>query len=257
MSASAIYDNVLTHNRYAVRAHSFRYRVSSLLLDLDELDELSARLRLFSRNRANLFSFYDTDHGPGDGRELRAWLAALLAEHGIDDASGPVRVLCFPRLLGYVFNPLSAWFCHRSDGELRAVVCEVHNTFGERHSYVLSPPVAPGEAGGADIEVCREKTFYVSPFFAVAGDYRFRIQAPGVRQQVEIEHRVGGELMLRARLAGERIPLTDRALLGRFFRMPLMTFKVIAAIHWQALRLWLKGVGLHGRLRPPNQERSR
>ncbi len=204
--------------------------VFSLLLDLDEIDTLN--LRLFARNRPAVASFLDRDHG--DGGDARAWVRARLAEAGID-ADGPIRVLCYPRLLGYVFNPLSVWFCYAADETLAATIYEVHNTFGERHAYVL-------QAGAA--QEC-DKDFYVSPFLSADCRYDFRTVPPGDDVTIAIRESEGGAPVLNAAFRGRRRPLTDASLLSTLLRHPLMTLKVFAAIHYEAFRLWLKRVPLH------------
>jgi DUF1365 family protein len=235
MGKSAIYEGWVMHRRLTPRHHRFKYRVFSLLLDLDALPGLG--LRFFKHNRGGLFSFHDCDHG--DGRDLRAWLDGLLARQGIV-ADGARRVLCYPRILGYVFNPLSVWFCHGKDGTLKAVVYEVHNTYDERHAYVL--PV------GADDRVVRHgcaKAFYVSPFLSRDCRYQFRIRPPGEDVAVAINEEEAGRPILNASFAGERRGLTDGMLLKMLLRYPLMTVKVVAAIHYEAVRLMLKGIRRH------------
>lgn len=211
-----------------------------MLLDLDELPRLDRALKLFGWNRPGLFSFQDRDHG--DGRPLRAWLDDLLDKAGLT-ADGPRRVLCYPRILGYVFNPLSVWFCHGADGALKAVIYEVHNTYGERHCYVL----AAEDATDAQSQHCA-KDFYVSPFLSRDCRYHFRIQPPGGKVAIAIEEEEAGEPVLNASFAGARRPLSDRTLAAMLFAYPLMTVKVIAAIHYEAVRLMLKGVRRHPHL---------
>jgi DUF1365 family protein len=234
---SALYDGWVMHRRLAPRHHAFRYRVFALLLDLDELEGLSRRLRLFAWNRFGIFGFHDRDHG--DGTDLRTWLDARLAQEGII-ADGPRRVLCYPRLFGYVFNPLSTWFCHRRDGQLAAVIYEVHNTYGERHAYVLR--------AGADDALIRQhcaKDFYVSPFLSMDCFYNFKIRPPGDEVMVAINEAEAGKPILTATFSGKRKPLSDATLLAMLLRRPLMTVKIIAAIHYEAVRLMWKGVQRH------------
>lgn len=237
-SASAIYQGWVSHRRFAPRRHAFRYRVFSLLLDLDELQDLS-RLRLFRWNKPGVTSFYDSDHG--DGHDLRAWLDGVLDAEGVS-ARGAKRVLCYPRLFGYVFNPLSVWFCHHEDGRLTAIVYEVHNTFGERHTYVLRA------------DECRDlirqrcaKTFYVSPFLSMNCTYDFEVRVPGDDVLIAINETEAGKPVLAAVFSGRRKPLDDTSLAILLLRHPLMTLKVIVAIHFEAVRLMLKGVNRHGR----------
>ena len=245
--ASGLYFGKVMHKRLRPFEHRFTYRVFSLYLDLEELEGFDRRLRCFSHNRWNLFSFHARDHGPRDGRALRPWLDGQLRRAGIDLAGGRVRLLCYPRVLGYVFNPLTIWFCHHADGSLRAILYEVSNTFGESHSYLL--PVAAAEHSDGPVVQSAEKNFYVSPFIGMTSRYHFRLSVPDEKLAVAIQQEVpeGGQLV--ARQSGRRRALSDRNLLAAFFAYPLMTVKVIGAIHWQALRLWLKGAKLQPR--PP------
>lgn len=245
MSASCLYDAVVVHQRTRPVAHRLRYRVATLLLDLDELPALSARLRLFGHNRANLVAFHERDHGDGTDAGLRAWVAARLAEAGIV-ADGPVRLLAMPRVLGHVFNPLSVFFCHRRDGALAAILYEVNNTFGQRHCYLV--------AIADDATMLRHETdkmFYVSPFLPMAMTYAFRVTAPGARVAVGIVGRDAEGVLIAAALRGARKPLTDATLLAAIFRMHLLALKVVAGIHWEAALLWLKGLRPFRRPPPP------
>jgi DUF1365 family protein len=236
-TTSALYEGFVTHHRLRPREHKFRYSVFALLIDLDELPRLTEGSRLFRRNAWAALSFFDRDHG--DGGDLHQWLDRLLAQHGIR-AAGPKRVLCYPRLFGFVFNPLSTWFCHESDGTLAAIVYEVHNTFGERHAYVL-----PVSAGDGTIRQSCAKDFYVSPFLSFDCSYRFNIRPPGEDVLVAIDETEAGAPILNALFAGERRAFSDRNLASALLRHPLMTLKIVAAIHYEALRLWLKRVPLH------------
>ena len=241
MAGEALYLGRVMHARLRPFRHRFAYRVFTCLFDVDALPALGRRMRLFSHNRFNLFSFHDRDHGARDGSALRPWVEARLAEAGIELAGGAIRLLCFPRLLGYVFNPLSIFFCHAPDGRLAAIVYEVKNTFGDQHCYVLA--VGAGD-DGAPVVQRTDKIFYVSPFIEMDCTYRFRLNAPDERLAVLIRQTDPKGELLVATLTGTRRPLDDRQLLGAFLRHPLMTLKVIAAIHWEALRLWLKGARL-------------
>ena len=165
-----------------------------------------------------------------------------LAAAGIDLDGGPIRLLAMPRVLGYGFNPISVWFCYRRDGRLAALLHEVHNTFGERHTYLI--PVA-GNGRDTTINQACTKSFHVSPFMAMDMHYDFRVHAPDERLSLAIlGHDAKGPLIVAA-LAARRHALTDGALLGAFLRTPLLTLKVIGGIHWEALRLWIKGIRLH------------
>jgi uncharacterized protein len=243
---SALYFGTVLHRRLRPVAHALKYRVFSLLLDLDELPALGRNLWFLSHNRFNLFSFYDRDHCGRRNEALRPQIEATLAAAGIDLAGGGIRLLCFPRVLGYVFNPLSVYFCHHRDGALRAILYEVSNTFGEWHGYLI-----PVEDSGALVQQSCSKDFYVSPFMAMEGRYEFRLAPPGERLAIYIRQLDAAGPILHASLDGTRAPLDDRTLLGAFLRYPLMTLKVIAGIHWEALRLWRKGVPLVPRPAPP------
>jgi len=240
MSSSALYEGWVMHRRLRPRRHRFQYRVFAMLLELDELAALDRGLSLFKYNAFGLFSFWDKDHGPIDSKgDLNLWLDDLLAQQDIT-ARGPRRVLCYPRILGYVFNPISVWFCDDEDGKLAAIVYEVHNTYEERHAYVL--PV------GENTDLVRHgcaKDFYVSPFLSRDCRYDFRIRPPQENVAVVIQEQEAGTPILHASFAGARRALTDGALDQMLLRYPLMTLKVAAAIHFEAVRLMLKGVRRH------------
>lgn len=246
---SALYHSRVMHKRLRPFGHRFSYRVFSLWLDLDALDETADRLRLLSHNRFNLFGFHNRDHGPRDGSPLRPWVDGVLAEAGIDLGGGSVHLLCFPRILGYVFNPLSLYFCRDATGRLAAVLYQVGNTFGEQHCYLL--PVSPDRPATAPIVQGCAKKFHVSPFIGMDAHYAFRLTEPDERLSILIRETVPEGPLLVATMIGRRAPLTDGALLRAFVARPLMTLKVITAIHWQALRLWRKGATFHRRPPPP------
>jgi uncharacterized protein len=239
---AALYFGEVMHARIKPKRHRFSYRVMSLLIDLDRLSEADRMSRLFAVNRAGLYSFHEIDHGPRDGSSLRAYARQRATEHGIDLTNGRVLLLCYPRLLGYTFNPLSIYFCHRADGELALLIYEVRNTFGEIHPYVL--PVQPGELTAAGLRQEQDKLFYVSPFVEMAMRYRFRITPPDGCVHLRILEIDREGPLLAATFSGHRRALTTTALLRSFVTLPLVTLKIVAAIHWEALRLWLKGVRL-------------
>jgi hypothetical protein len=235
-SASALYIGRVRHLRTRPRAHKLSYRVFWMLLDLDEIDALAGRLRWFSRNRFNLYAFRDADYGDRTGSPLRPQIEALLRDAGLAPDGGPLRLLTMPRILGYAFNPLSTWFCHRRDGTLMAIVYEVHNTFGETHSYV-----APAGSGGM---VAQEavKQFHVSPFMELDMNYRFDVVPPAETMSVSIDGSDAQGRLIAATMSGARRDLSDGALLGLLASHPLLTLKVTLAIHWHAIRLLLKRV---------------
>ena len=236
--AGSLYRGLVMHRRVRPRVHGFRYRLFWVLLDIDRLDEAAAKTRLFSVGRFNLLSFQPRDHGDKSGTDLRAQIEAQLAEAGITGVDGSIRLLTMPRVLGFVFNPISVWYIHRTDGSLGAVIYEVSSTFGERRSYVL-----PVEAAGRFDQSC-DKTLHVSPFMRMDMRYHFKGRDPDARLALAIDGHDPQGLLIATTMTGERRPLTDRAILGAVLAMPFETLKVVAAIHWEALRLWLKGVPL-------------
>ena len=238
--SSAAYAGHVVHTRLRPKLHRLRYRVFSMLLDLSELDELDRSLRFFSVNRFNVLSFHERDHGTGDGLSLLAHVDRRLSESGLDRQGGAVRLLCYPRILGYVFNPLSVYFCDGPDGQPLAVIYEVSNTFGERVSYVLK---ADETIDGLMHQHC-VKELFVSPFNRVEGTYAFHVRPPADETAVGIVYADTSGPVLKAHFRGRREELSDLKILSLAARYPLMTLKVIAAIHWQALRLYAKGVRL-------------
>jgi uncharacterized protein len=239
---SSLYVGSIMHRRVRPRAHHFRYQAFWLFADLDELPRLSQDLRLFSHNRPNLFSLYDKDHGDGSMTPLRQQAEKLLAAQGLAIGAGRIALLCMPRTFGFSFNPLSVYFCHREDGALAAVIYQVHNTFGERHAYVL-----PADGlNGTVHQTCR-KNFYVSPFMAMDLDYDFRLLPPGESMALAIRAKGPSGPVLNAAAAGRREVLSDGALMRLALTVPAVTWKVISAIHWEAVRLLLKGVRYRGR----------
>ena len=243
---SALYRGRVGHSRLRPKRHQFEYRVFYGLFDIDELPTLDRRLRLFSFEKRNLFSLYRSDHGPDDGTSLRDWAEEQLGQAGIELDGGRIQLLAFPRVLGYVFNPISIWYCHDSSGELVAVMHEVRNTFGDKHTYVV--PIPDGELRH---EFAKE--LHVSPFMDMDSVYEFALTLPAERLSVGITQRDHDGPVLRASLAATRADMTDRNLLRLFITHPLVTIKAISAIHWEALRLWRKGL----RYRPRPQAAPR
>lgn len=249
-AAASLYVGEVMHARLKPVGHRFQYRVMSLLIDLDRLDEADRMSPLFGVNRRALYSFHEADHGPRDASSLRAYAQASAAAKGVDLTGGRVLLLTYPRMAGYTFNPLSVYFCYDASGALAVVIYEVRNTFGDIHPYVL--PVHAGELGPAGLRQEQDKLFYVSPFIEMAMRYHFRIVPPGeiVRLRI-LETDVDGPV-LAATFAGTHRVLSTASLLQAFLALPLMTLKVIAAIHWEALRLWIKGAKLVPRPASPS-----
>ena len=241
-AAALLYFGDVMHARLKPIGHRFSYRVMSLLIDLDRLEAADRQSPLFGVNRAALYSFRESDHGDRDGSSLLAYAQRSAAAHGVDLAGGRVLLLCYPRLLGYTFNPLSASFCYRADGTLALIIYEVRNTLGDIHPYVL--PVRPDEVSPAGIRQEQDKLFYVSPFIEMAMRYHFRVSPPGQSVKLRILETDGDGPILAATFNGSRRALTTMALIRSFVSLPLVTLKIIAAIHWEALRLWIKGARL-------------
>lgn len=249
---SSIYAGTVVHTRLRPKRHNLRYSVFSLLLDLDELPVLDRSLRLFSVNRRGLFSFWQKDHGDGTPNGLKQWVAGQLSNAGITTDDLNVRVLCYPRIFGYVFNPLTVYFCYGPEGALRAVIYEVCNTFHERHAYIIP---ADGEDSGQISHSCN-KDLYVSPFVPMDCCYDFSVRTPAEQVRIAIKESDADGMFLYAMFQGRHSPLTDSGLAKAFLRYPLMTLKVTAAIHWEALRLWLKRVPVHRHARAASPRAS-
>ena len=253
-TSSALYVGEVMHRRLRPRIHHLRYRLFSLLLDLDEIDALAGRLRLFSRGRFNLFGFTDADHLDGTATPLKAQIAARMAQTGIDWDHGPVRLLTMPRVLGFAFNPISVWYVHHRSGALAALLYEVNNTFGERHEYLL--PVASGAAQACAIRQSIPKAFHVSPFMGMDMRYDFRVMPPGLKLAIGITGSDAGGPLIAAVHTATRRPLTDAALARVFVTHPLLTVKVVGGILWEAARLWIKRVPVHDHPAPPTESLS-
>lgn len=236
---SSAYVGRVNHRRSRPVEHQLEYRVFSLLIDLDELDDLDAKLTFFSRGKFNLFSFHDRDYGTGAPANIAAHIRKSLSEHGIA-ANGRIALLCYPRILGYAFNPLAIYYCRDASEKLVAILYEVRNTFGAKHSYLI--PVVDGETGV--IRQHADKVFHVSPFLDMAMQYHFRLSPPAEKISVAIRETDREGPILHASFHGDRRALSDGALLKLFFTYPLMTLKVIVGIHFEALRLIAKGLKL-------------
>jgi DUF1365 family protein len=242
-----LYSGLVMHQRMRPKSHRFGYRVYSVLMDLDRQDEIGSLSPVLSHNRWNLFSVHDKDHGPADGSPLRPWADDMLAKGGLTRRAAKIMLLCYPRILGAVFNPLSVYYAYDDAHQLVGVIYEVRNTFGERHAYVAK--VEPGQLGPAGLRQTRAKLFYVSPLMDMEMRYHFNLKPPGDSVTIRIlEHDTKGPI-LAATFHGEAIAVSTRSLVAEALRVPFLTAKVVGAIHYEALRLWLKGIKL--RDRPP------
>lgn len=248
-AAASLYAGEVMHARMKPFAHRFAYRVFSLLIDLDRLPEAGRQSKLFSVDRPGLVSFQQKDHFDHEGETLRAKVDRLLAEAGLAQPASRILLLAYPRILGYVFNPISVYFAYGAMGGLVALIYAVRNTFGESHTYVAL--VEKGDLTPAGIRQERTKILHVSPFIDMGARYHFRVLPPGEVVRLRIHETEAGEPLLSATFAGVHHELTTRALARILLRIPLMTWKVIAGIHYEALKLWLKGARFHKSPPPP------
>ena len=231
------------HERLRPKQHRFTYPVFYIRCDLDRLASLDSGW--FGIDRWRPLALHARDHGPRDGSDLAAWMRAQLAAAGIHEADGKIWLQAFPRVFGYAFNPISFWYCHDRDGRLRALLAEVRNTFGDRHSYLLS--AAENAPITADSALTCKKVLHVSPFCCVEGSYAFRVREASNSALVQIDYSDGEGLLIRTALGGRLKPLTRATALAALIRQPLLTVGVVARIHWQALRLALKKVPFRGK----------
>ena len=235
--SSCIYSGFVTHRRFKPKRNFFSYKTFSLLIDLNEIESLERKIKFFSYNKFNILSFYNLDHGPRDGSCLVAWTKKILAECKIDIGSGTIKLLCFPRFFGYVFNPLSIFYCYDENLQLIAILYEVKNTFNEQLTYVF--PASP--SSNLILHRC-DKKFYVSPFIEMKTFYNFRLLKPGKIMNVFIKQSdIDGTLLIACQV-GKKLELNSKSLFAQFLKHPLMSFKVILAIHFEAFRLWAKGI---------------
>ena len=234
---SCIYNGKVIHKRFKPKEHYFKYDVFSLFIDLSELKIIDNEIKFFSYNKFNILSFYNLDHGPRDGSSLINWVKNTLHEAKINIGSGTIKLLCYPRFFGYVFNPLSIFYCYDDDLQLKAILYEVKNTFNEQHTYVF-----PASSSSNLILHKCDKKFYVSPFIEMKTFYNFRLLKPEKKINVLIKQSDEKGLLLIARQVGEKLDLTSKNLFFEFVKHPLMSIKVISAIHFEAFRLWFKGI---------------
>ena len=237
--SSCIYSGYVTHERFKPKKHFFSYKTFSLLIDLNEISNLEKKIKFFSYNKFNILSFYNIDHGERDGTSLIQWVKRVLRKSKININLGKIKILCYPRFFGYVFNPLSIFFVYNSNSSLIAILYEVKNTFGEQHTYVFKSNLE-----NKNIKNNCIKKFYVSPFIDLESTYNFKITNPGESLSVLINQMDKDGKLLFASQDGIRSELNTKNLIFSYLKHPLMTFKVISAIHFEALRLWLKGIKL-------------
>ncbi len=238
--AAVLYAGHVMHQRMKPVGHRFSYEVFSLMVDLDRLTEANAMSAVFSVNRRNLLSFHEKDHTGESGLSLRSYIDGLLAEAGVLFRPSRVLLVCYPRILGLVFNPLAVYYAYREDDSLGALVYEVRNTFGERHTYVC--PIGPEDISEAGVRQQCDKIFHVSPFIPMAMRYQFRMLPPGFEIRWRILETDSDGPLLAATFSGVQVPLKTGQILRLVARIPHLTFKIIVGIHWEALKLWIKGM---------------
>jgi uncharacterized protein len=246
-AAACLYDGQVMHARMKPKPHRFTYHIYSLLIDLTRLSEANSASIFFSVGGFNLLSFNEKDHGAGDGLPLADYTKLLLKSAGVQPEITRVLLMCYPRVLGFTFNPIAVYFAYGASNELVGVIYEVRNTFGEMHTYVA--PVRDGELNEAGLRQEREKLFYVSPFMDMPMNYRFRIRPPAKDLALRILETDATGPILTASFIGTQTTLTNASVLNAFFRVPLMTIKVVVGINWEAMKLWFKGIRLF--TRPP------
>ena len=234
---SSIYNGTVIHKRFKPKTHFFKYKVFSLLIDLSELNHLSKKISFFSHNKFNLISFYEKDHGDRDGSSLISWVKKNLEDNNIQSQNIKVKLLCYPRILGYVFNPLSVFYVYDLNEKLICILYEVKNTFGEQHTYIFRV----NNDQNLYQHNCTKK-FHVSPFIEMNCKYFFRLLKPGEKISVIIDQYQTDEKILYASQDGKRVDFNTKELIKSYIKHPLMTFKIILAIHFEAFKLWSKGI---------------
>ena len=231
---SCIYNGTVKHQRFKPIKHSLNYKTFSLLVDLDEIESLAKDISIFSLNKFNIFSFYDLDHGERDGSSLKDWVLKNIKKFNISDNITKIKLLCYPRIFGYVFNPLSIFYCYQNN-DLKAIFYEVKNTFNEQHTYIFK--IKDNEK----IEQKCKKKFYVSPFMDMETYYNFKLLNPKEKLSIFIKQTDGEETVLTATQTGDKKEFSFKQLLINFFKYPLITIKIISSIHYEAFFLWKKG----------------
>ena len=233
---SCIYNGTVIHKRFKPKIHFFKYKVFSLLIDLSELDNLDKKIGFFSYNKFNLISFFDKDHGDRDGSSVINWVKKNLKENDVNCENIRIKLLCYPRIFGYVFNPLSIFYVYDKNDKLISLLYEVKNTLGEQHTYIFKI-----KENNLLQHNC-EKKFHVSPFIEMNCSYFFRTLKPADKISIIIDQYQLNEKILYASQDGKRTDFTTSELIKSYLKHPLMTFKVIAAIHFEAFKLWTKGI---------------
>ena len=234
---SSIYNGTVIHKRFKPKIHFFKYKVFSILIDISEINLLDKTLKIFSYNKFNIISFYDEDHGPRDGTSVKEWVIKNLQDNQIDTQDIKIKLLCYPRIFGFVFNPLSIFFIYNKKSELISILYEVKNTFDEQHTYIFKNK----ENENTIKHTCKKK-FHVSPFIEMNCTYFFKILKPGDKISVIIDQYDEEGKLLYASQDGSRVELNNKNLFLSYLKHPLMTFKIIAAIHFEAFKLWIKGI---------------
>ena len=237
---SYIYNGKVIHKRFKPKEHTFSYKVFSLFLDLDEINKIEKEIPFFSYNKFNLISFHEKDHGDRNNNSLKEWVIKNLKNLNINEKKIKIKILCYPRIFGYVFNPLSIFYCYEEEN-LRAIFYEVKNTFNEQHTYIFK--VTKNDK----IEQKCKKKFYVSPFMDMNTYYNFKLLNPNERLSVFIKQTDNSGTVLTATQVGDKKEFSLKQLLINFFKYPLMTFKIISSIHFEAFLLWRKGAIYRGR----------
>ena len=234
---SSIYNGTVIHKRFKPKEHFFKYSVFSFLIDLAELNHLNKKIKFFSYNKFNLLSFYEKDHGNRDGSSLITWVKKNLNDNNINCENVNIKLLCYPRILGYVFNPLSVFYIYDIYGKLICILYEVKNTFDEQHTYIFKV-----EGDKNLYQHNCSKKFHVSPFIEMNCKYFFRLLKPGEKISVIIDQYQADEKILYASQDGKRVDFNSKELIKSYIKHPLMTFKIISAIHFEAFKLWIKGI---------------
>ena len=237
IKSSSIYNGTVIHKRFKPKVHFFKYKVFSILIDISEINLLHKNLKIFSYNRFNIISFYDVDHGPRDGTSVKEWVIKNLKDNQIDTKDIKIKLLCYPRIFGFVFNPLSVFYVYNLEGQLISILYEVKNTFGEQHTYIFKVLKDSNL-----IQNNCSKKFHVSPFIEMNCNYFFRLLKPGNKISVIIDQYDSEDKILYASQDGIRSDFNTKNLIKSYLKHPIMTFKIIIAIHYEAFKLWAKGI---------------